>query len=775
MSSAATMSVSTIAKDELIQSLHTQLKQHRNRVISYRLLVSLPAFMLVIAVTYLLSHSLLYCGISAVLMATMLAWRLARSTELADIRLDNFLLHLNRCYPQLEESAQLLTRDPLELNLLQQLQQHKIRELLTGILAQTNSYVSADYSLKRPMVLSVTTAIALIVLSLVTSKIHWQQIGLSEPTDKITAEMNSTLPDGINSVQVTIQPPTYSQLATTQFTELNMSLLAGSQITWQLGFKHTGNLAQDAAQNAYAIELSNGELIALIQQENGLFMATATINQTAIYSLNSPSGKLDGVYTLAVTADSAPQIRFLAPNTTTTEIAKDGLTELKTEVVVTDDFALSQVSIQASIAKGSGEGVKFRDQNFEFDSMQIIAGKAHYFKHWQLTELDMEPGDEMYFSVLAWDNREPEAQLTRSPTKIIRWLEEEQSELVSEGILLDVMPEYFKSQRQIIIETEQLLLAQEQLENSEFKRLSTELGFAQSDLKQKYGQFLGDEFEGATLHNMESGPVHQTEQHDEHDDAEDQDHEKAAQQHEHEAPQSDDKSGASQLIAQFGHNHGETELGFTGFKGQPSPTALMKQAIANMWNAELHLMLSEPAQALPYEKQALKFLTQAKQAERIYVKRLGFEPPPVSESRRYQGELKDIKNAQQQQQSPQIFEQQLLLTASINALQEWLNSSQNEVSLPITAEQQKALKTLLMAGLNSAPDNIQHIATLEKLSAKATQLQQECPSCITQLQQKLWSLLPAVVAAPAAQQNSYFLSNPALTDYQQFLQQEQQQ
>jgi hypothetical protein len=706
-------------------------------------------------------------------MAIVLAWRLARSTELADIHLDNFLLHLNRCYPQLEESAQLLTRDPKELNLLQQLQQHKIRELLTGILAQHNSYVSADYRLKRPVLLSVITAIVLIVASLVTSKIHWQQIGLSEPTDNTPVE--SSLPDGINRVQVTIKPPTYSQLATAQSAELNISLLAGSQITWQLGFKQAGTLAQNAAQNAYTIELSNGELIALIQQENGLFMATATITQSAIYSLNSPSGKLDGVYTLAVTADSAPQIRFIAPSNTTTEIAKDGLAQLHSEVVVSDDFALTNVLIQASIAKGSGEGVKFRDQNFEFDSMQIIAGKAHYFKHWQLTELGMEPGDEMYFSVLAWDNREPEPQLTRSPSKIVRWLEEEQSELASEGILLDVMPEYFKSQRQIIIETEQLLLAQEQLENSEFKRLSTELGFAQSDLKQKYGQFLGDEFAGATLHTMESGPMHQTEQHDEHDDdAEDQDHEKAAQQHEHESPQSDDKSGASQLIAQFGHNHGEAELGFTGFKGQPSPTALMKQAIANMWNAELHLMMSEPAQALPYEKQALKFLTQAKQAERIYVKRLGFEPPPVSESRRYQGELKDIKNAQQQQQSPQIFEQQLLLTASINALQEWLNSSQNEVSLAITSEQQKALKTLLMAGLDSAPDNIQHIATLEKLSAKATQLKQECPSCITQLQQKLWSLLPAVVAAPAAEQNSYFLSNPALTDYQQFLQQEQQ-
>ena len=31
-----------------------------------------------------------------------------------------------------------------------------------------------------------------------------------------------------------------------------------------------------------------------------------------------------------------------------------------------------------------------------------------------------------------------------------------------------------------------------------------------------------------------------------------------------------------------------------------------------------------------------------KKAERIYVKRLGFEPPPVTEKRRYQGEQSDI-------------------------------------------------------------------------------------------------------------------------------------
>ncbi|WP_340679795.1 hypothetical protein [Paraglaciecola sp.] len=781
------------AQEQLLERLQSQLSQHRKQVICYRLVQSLPLFMLVLILTYGFTHSLVYSCLSVVGVTSIIVWRLTRSKELADIHLHNYLLHLNRCYPELEESAQLISRNAQQLNLLQQLQQDKVSALLNALLEQQSQRPATDYGLKRPLALSIISAIVLITVYLLADKLKLQQWDTSQTAADLTpTEQQSTLADGISSIQVTVVPPQYSQLSTAHYDGLNLTLLAGSQVNWQLGFKHSfEQSATTATSGKYGITLSSGEKILLTAQDSGLFTANANISQSAIYTISSSKGKLDDVYTLTVTPDNVPQIRFLSPSATTTEIAKDGLAELKAEVVVTDDFALSQVKIQASIAKGSGEGVKFRDQNFEFDSMQIIAGKTHYFKHWQLTELGMEPGDEMYFSVLAWDNREPETQLTRSPSKIIRWLEEEQSELATEGILMDGLPEYFKSQRQIIIETEQLLIDKEQLELSDFKQLSTDLGFAQSDLKQKYGQYVGDEFEDATLHTMEAGPNHPTSLHadddhdgEHHDDEDHDDEDQAAKQqpavthehHEHQPePQlSQDKSGASELIGQYGHNHGAAELGFTGFKGQPSPTALMKQAIANMWNAELHLMMSEPAQALPYEKQALKFLTQAKQAERIYVKRLGFEPPPVSESRRYQGELLDIKDAKQQQQSVLPFAQQDLLTDSINSLELWLNTKNNNIKPGLKTAQQTALNNLLMADLPNSPNNIQHIATLEKLKVDAKLLKQDCPACVVQLQQKLWRLLPPVVASPTQQQSGFLLSNPAINNYQQFLQQEQQ-
>ena len=343
--------------------------------------------------------------------------------------------------------------------------------------------------------------------------------------------------------------------------------------------------------------------------------------------------RLGDIHTLAVTADTKPTIRFIAPTETITELAKNAIPKVQATVLIEDDFGLGRVEILASIASGSGEAVKFRDQTFLFDSESMIEDKAHFFKSWDLVELGMQPGDELYFSIKAWDNRQPTAQQSRSASKIIRWLEDEQQGVLSDGVLMDFMPEYFKSQRQIIIETKELIADKNTLSVAQFDRTSRDLGVAQSFLKQKYGQFLGDEFDNGTLHSMEAGPEIEHNDHDEHANEGSQTQQTSAHEHDNaeQASEGADKSGYSQIIEQFGHAHGEADDGNFIKKGIPSPKLLMKRAIANMWQAELHLQLSEPELALPFETQALAFLNRAKKADRIYVKRLGFEPPPVSE------------------------------------------------------------------------------------------------------------------------------------------------
>ena len=212
---------------------------------------------------------------------------------------------------------------------------------------------------------------------------------------------------------------------------------------------------------------------------------------------------------------------------------------------------------------------------------------------------------------------------------------------------------------------------------------------------------------------MEAGPELEHEEHKE-DDKHADDAEKPAAEHEHEDSEhgSDgaDKSGYSTVISQFGHAHGEADDGNFIKNGTPNPKLLMKRAIANMWQAELHLLLSQPELALPFENQALELLNRAKKAERIYVKRLGFEPPPVSEKRRYQGDLTDILSYQRNETTPkQNTAKQLALLTILN---QHLDKSLNNT---LTIEQTSILekvKTYFSEQLSVTPKDITFIATL---------------------------------------------------------------
>jgi hypothetical protein len=450
-------------------------------------------------------------------------------------------------------------------------------------------------------------------------------------------------------------------------------------------------------------------------------------------------------------------------------------------VSIEDDFGLGRVEILASIASGSGEAVKFRDQTFQFDSQTVVAktvneGKAHFFKNWDLAALGMQAGDELYFSIRAWDNRLPVAQQSRSASKIIRWLEDEQQGLLVDGIAMDFMSEYFKSQRQIIIETKELIGDKSNLSIDAFNRTSRDLGTAQDFLKQKYGQFLGDEFDSGTLQSMEAGPEMEHDTHEEHSDDTTQSQQPKAG-HEHDSaehqPEDADKSGYSQVIEQFGHAHGEADDGNFIKKGLPSPKLLMKRAIANMWQAELHLRLSEPERALPFENLALAFLNRAKKADRIYVKRLGFEPPPVSEKRRYQGDLSDILSYQRDEKTSKNNTAIHSIVSLLNMLNQ---SSQRLTTATLTAERIESVeqvKAYFSAQLAANPKDINFIATLEKIQQANSFTLNNCKNCISALIEKLWQALPSPIAAPTTRQTPYSLQNNMLQKYQVFLEQQQ--
>jgi hypothetical protein len=757
-----------------------------------------------------------------------------RSKQYQHLTLANFLFHLNRQFPILEESSQLLLCNKHELSLLEKLQFEKVLRRTNEVLInqKTLNYIDLTPIFPRKsFIKTVLISTSLFALLFLFSQSQWLRESLNAKDNSVlkSNKDNAALENlktgvedsaedsviAVLSKQVLIEPPAYSLANASeaqQYSEsLDINALIGSEAHWWFTFSDT--------TKDYYLNFSNGEREKLSHASDGRFHLKKTLTSSMVYHLSITDSNLplaedfSLIYNIQLKADNAPKIRFISPKSTVTEFSEKANAALVSQVQIFDDFAITEVEILASIAKGSGEGVKFRDQTFKFDRSELIAGKTHYFKSWQLSELDMEPGDELYFSVLAKDNRAPLPQTTRSATKIVRWLEVGQQGISADGILIDFMPEYFKSQRQIIIETIELIEDKAELDTDKFNETSEILGVAQSSLKEKYGQYLGDESEGqqsvgvtfddehgtsehnVAEHSSEKAKRPNIQVHDEHGGSNAvitaTDSNRALDSgHSHEttdANNSNDISGKMAIINRYGHNHEDSDI---GVMGSQDPKALMKKSLENMWQAELHLMLSQPEQALPYEQKALKLLKLAKKAERIYVKRLGFEPPPVTEQRRYKGEQKEILANKLQRSSFQSGQLSNQMQWAFKALLQILNSYQSSVlvaekdsniaikNILDSREKQLSSETLAIVktvkqGLEQQilkrPALVSTLAIVERILLKQKLALKNCQDCLLTLTAKLNQLIPDATSVPIHQIQNVVDKEPLLKSYSQFL------
>ena len=107
----------------------------------------------------------------------------------------------------------------------------------------------------------------------------------------------------------------------------------------------------------------------------------------------------------------------------------------------------------------------------------------------------MEAGDELYLHFEIQDNRNPYPQTTKTFKYIIALADSTKLAMdMYGGLAVDRMPEYFRSQRQIIIDTEKLIAEKNQMPLKQFKEQSNNIGIDQKILRLRYGKFLGEEF-----------------------------------------------------------------------------------------------------------------------------------------------------------------------------------------------------------------------------------------------------------------------------------------
>lgn len=741
---------------EVLADVQSRLRVWRRRLLWQRLLYTLAAMAVLALVGHWLATPL--STLLQQLLAVALVWfaLLWLSPKWRSLSTDNFLQHLNRRFPDFEESAQLLVQNESELSPLQCLQRERALTVYQKNLEQVNhwqsqvNYRSAGTVLLSCLVLFIFTP----QLGTLAVKILPERVLTPD-----TARSPGTA-TGFKAIAIRIEPPAYTGLEVIETDQPDLEVPQDSLVKWNLSFETNGD--------GYALQLSDDRQIVLAPGSDQQLHVSAVIDKTGLYRFvktNSGDEQSVGeIYSLAVKRDRSPVIRMIEPELATLEIPKTGPAHFTSQALVKDDYGVQTVEILASVAKGSGEGVKFRDEKLQFDQ-SIETGKGHlYQKQWDLEALGMEPGDEIYFTVIATDNRLPQANTGRSETLIVRWLEDQPAALAADGLAIDFIPEFFKSQRQIIIDTEQLIEDKPQLPAQAFKNSSYETGRAQASLKQKYGQYLGDEFDegpGAQAENLQEVTDTAGDAHDQHED----DHGGAINS----GNLNKNLNSTADIIRLFGHDHGAPEIGPITKR---NPVALMKRAVNEMWQAERHLMQAEPELALPFEYEAYKYLKLARQADRIYVKRLGFEPPPVSEERRMSGELDEILSYRLSAPEPvvdprgQQWNNRILID-----IYHLLTTSSSETKF---SKEQRELLSLLSKVFTDWSQQqaalIQHAATLEKLSLAGRLTLENCETCLADLETTIWNLIDEGKGQLYRRNTAWYADDGLIESYQQVLQ-----
>ncbi|HEY0609489.1 MAG TPA: hypothetical protein VGD35_07525, partial [Chitinophaga sp.] len=430
-----------------------------------------------------------------------------------------------------------------------------------------------------------------------------------------TGGLTPVMPE-IAAVTVTVTPPSYTGKKQRRQQQLDLEVEEGARVQWEIRTNRQVSSLQ-------LILNDTGRLNLTAQNREGtLWKGGISASHSGFYQLKL-ADKLSGLYKLALIKDLPPVITVQAPASYT--VIDYGMPQSVTmQVTLTDDYGISAAGMQATIASGNGESVKFKEQAMPFDALFNGTRKQYTLQRTiNLKALGMQPGTELYLYIQAEDNHQ---QYSRSGMYMV--VLPDTAQLMSlEGLAnsVNVKPEYFRSQRQIIIETEQLIRDKDTLAEKTFRQRSNDLGIDQRLLRLRYGRFLGEETET----NLGEERLSE-EEHDGHD----HDHAK-----EDDAVNAKDFNNAEKIIDQFSHKH---DIAEDASFFDPVTKQQLKATLAEMWNAELHLRTFKPQEALPYEYKALRLLKDLQQKSRAYVGKTSVKTTPLKPEKRLTGELDKI-------------------------------------------------------------------------------------------------------------------------------------
>ncbi|KRA54219.1 hypothetical protein ASD77_06245 [Pseudoxanthomonas sp. Root65] len=639
-------------------------------------------------------------------LLAILAWRRTRAFDTRWL-----VRQLDARRADLDDSTDLLLTPPASLTPLQQLQQARVRERLR---AQPAPDLRTPWPWARIVALWIAAAVVMATALLWPGRATGP--GALQPSD----EPVPTAPGIPHLVaqRLHVVPPAYTGLAARDEASLDTKAPAGSRLAWTLRFEPQPSTA--------ALVFHDGQRIGL-RRTGDTWQATHVLAKSTLYRVvaagteGQPPTKLRR---LDAIPDRVPEVKVLAPDRGLSLVTV-GQTRWPLAFEARDDYGIApSATLKLTLAQGSGENIAFKEQVMTLRGTGPATARR-FTASLDLKALGMAVGDDLIAQLTVQDTRSPAPQRAQSPGLILRWpadLGQESTGL--EGMVKKVMPAYFRSQRQIIIDAEALQKQKRSLAADTFVTRSDAIGVDQRILRLRYGQFLGEEAEG------EPQPPPTNDAEEAHADGDGHDHagESAQADDGHGHGEVTSATGASfgreaDVLEAYGHTHDHAEAATLL---DPETRATLKKALDQMWQSELHLRQGHPDQALPFAYKALEYIKQVQQATRIYLARVGPELPPIDETRRMGGDRTGIAP---RALGPLARQQDDDAPAPARA---WAALANDRV--PADAADLDALQAWLRNNEARVPDALDLFAAIDEVRGDP-----DCAPCRQRLRSLLWS------------------------------------
>jgi hypothetical protein len=523
---------------------------------------------------------------------------------------------LNGMRPELEDSSDLLTVDRAGLTPLQRLQYDRVQSRLMAAAPDPRP----AWSVRR---IAIAWALGLLALLAV---FLWPRAGALAP-----AHEGAASPPGVPHLvgqRLHVIPPAYTGLSPRDLSGLDGQVPQGSRLEWTLRFAPRPGGAALSVMQGQPVEL---------KPAGDDWSAGMTLDRSLLYRV-APRGGAGAapLHRLDAIADAPPEVKVLRPTQGLT-LVTPGQKSWSVAFEATDDYGVApEASLRLTFAEGEGEEVKFRERTLALHG-EGTGRRRLFTATLDFASLGFQQGSDLVAQLMVTDNRAPSPQSAAGPSLILRW--PAKAETMGEGVdaaVKKVLPAYLTSERQIIIDAKQLLKERPGLTAQRFLARSDSLGADQQGQRLRYSQFLGGEKEKSE----NALPIS--------DDDDVPAAKPAASGKPAPTAAPPTASGAAtsgfgvevDVLHDYGHAHDDTESSAV----DPSSRAKLKLSVDQMFQAETHLREGDPAGALPFAEQALAFLKEAQQAERVYVPHASSRTPPIDESRRLTGKRDGLEH-----------------------------------------------------------------------------------------------------------------------------------